>query len=82
MQPAAPLTRSRRLLGAVRRATVRVRVAEAQLSTPLELVGAGLITSGVSQIYVPAGYIVAGFLAIGLGFLLGRPPVDADEAQP
>lgn len=58
-----------------RRAVAALKTAEESVSTGLELVGAGLVTAGVALIYVPAGFITGGLLAMGLGYLLGRPAV-------
>lgn len=49
-----------------------VVAAHERVSDGLELFGAGLITAGVGMIYVPAGLIAGGVLAIGLGFLIGQ----------
>lgn len=44
-----------------------------RLTTLLELVGLGAVTAGAALIYVPAGFITGGVLAVGVGVLLGLP---------
>jgi len=43
-----------------------------QVPEALLLGGACALTYGVAQIYVPAGWIAGGLLALGLGWRLGR----------
>lgn len=61
--------RTDRLLRTVAKLVV---AAEKRMSTGLEIFGVGAITAGAGMVYVPAGFIVGGILAIGLGVLIGR----------
>lgn len=42
------------------------------MTTLVEAVGAGMLVAGVSQIYVPAGYITCGLWLIGISWLVAR----------
>lgn len=55
------------------RAAARIAVAlDRNLIAGLVVGGGGTVAYGVSMIYVPAGVIAGGLLAMGLGVLLGR----------
>lgn len=43
------------------------------LATLLELLGMALLTAGVTLIYIPAGFVVAGICAVIIGVALGLP---------
>jgi hypothetical protein len=42
------------------------------MSTSLQIAGAVLITAGAALIFIPAGFIVGGVLAILIGYALGK----------
>lgn len=42
------------------------------MATIIQLIGAGLVTTGVALIYLPAGLIVGGIFAILVGLSLER----------
>lgn len=42
------------------------------VTTLVESIGAGMFVAGVSQIYVPAGFIACGLWLVGISWLAAR----------